>query len=114
MDVLLTDLTLSIEQLPRDLAKNVDHYHIGKLHAITLLQSLSTSAYQRRRCIDIKSKYKDTSYLSNLDSKEFLCERHQLLLAFSSGSVNIEFRGQTTRSFLYAIAVTAEMIDFLR
>ena len=62
----------------------------------------------------LKLLYKDSSYLSSLDSKAFLAERNTLVLSFICGAAQIQIAEQSNTTFLYAIAVTVEMIYLLR
>jgi len=64
--------------------------------------------------LSLRLKYKDTNYLCSLNSKQFIKERNKLLLEFICGAINIEFEQQSSPSFLYAIAVTIEMVYFLK
>ena len=49
-----------------------------------------------------------------LDTKEYLAERNQMVLQFLNGCCNINYEDQTNTATLFAIAVTVEMIYFIR
>ena len=112
LDVLLTEIVSLVSNLPIDIVKQVNQEKIENLLYHIALKFISKDVYEDG--ISLKSKYKDTSYLSTLESKDFLQERNKLLMAFICGSSNIEFENQTTAPFLYAMAVAVEMIYFLR
>ena len=62
----------------------------------------------------MKGLYKDDKFLTNLDSLKYLGDRNQLLLSFIDGCSNLFYQKQTNATTLYAVAVTVEMIYFLR
>ena len=49
-----------------------------------------------------------------LDTKEYLAERNQMVLQFLNGCCNTNYEDQTNTATLFAIAVTVEMIYFIR
>ena len=50
---------------------------------------------------EIRLEIRDTGYVSELNSKDFIRQRNQLLVMFICAALNIEFEEQTTQSFLF-------------
>ena len=62
----------------------------------------------------IQNKYKDSEYLSALNSKQFIKERNQLVVSFICACANIRIEDQKNENFIYAVAVAVEMKYYLR
>ena len=112
LDQLLTDTISLLQDFPDNLSGDVNHEKLENV--LNLIASKFLMEKIREDGVSLKSKYKDTTYLKTLNSKEFVRDRNRLLLSFICGAVDINFEEQTNRSFLYAIAVTIEMMYFLR
>ena len=64
--------------------------------------------------LELRSHYKDMEFLAELDSGKFLKDRNQLLLSFINGCCNLEYEMQSKSIMSFSIAVTLEMIYFIR
>ena len=63
---------------------------------------------------NVGAMYKNHKALANLDSRQYLNDRNQLLLSFLNGCVNFDYQVQDNPTTLYAVAVAVEMIYYLR
>ena len=82
-----------------------------------LLQVIGSKCVQKKVFNDgktIQNKYKDSEYLSTLNSKQFIKERNQLVISFICACANIRIEDQINENFIYAVAVALEMIYYLR
>ena len=82
-----------------------------------LLQVVGSKCVQKKVFNDgktIQNKYKDSEYLSTLNSKQFIKERNQLVVSFICACANIQIEDQKNKNFIYAVAVAVEIIYYLR
>ena len=100
--------------LPKSDLKEIDKTNINNLLYAISSKFIAEDIYYDG--LSIKSNYRETSYLSQLDSKQFLKERNEHLLSFICGAANIDIdvTQQKNTTFLFAVATTVEMMYFLR
>ena len=101
-----------VEGISIEDAQNVNPEKLKRLLNLIGMKFVQNNIYEDG--LTLRSKYRDTEYLSSLNSNKFILEINQLLLSFICGAVDLDFEKQTHPSFLYAIAVTVEMVYFLR
>ena len=98
-------------------SSNVERETTYRLLLTTLLQLIGEKFIQEdiyHDGLSIKASYKDTDFLSSLDSKSYLDDRKQLILGFINGSCSIKYKDQIQKLTLFAISVAVEMIYFIR
>ena len=87
--------------------KNVD-----KTSLATLLEMIASKFIENdilQDGLSLKSCYKDSEYLSSLDSKKYLLERNQLLLAFINGCCKIKYQIQEQSLILFSVSIALEL-----
>ena len=96
----------------RDDVKKVDESNIGLLLRAIRSKFINSKIYED--FLSLKGYYKDENYLKNRNTKKYLEERDQLILEFLSGCCNVDYKEQSNNIMLFTIAVTIEMIYFIR
>ena len=95
----------------RDDVKKVDESNIGLLPKAIGSKFINSKIYKDG--LSLKGYYKDENYLKNINTKNYLEERDQLILEFLSGCCNVDYKEQSNNIMLFTIAVTIEMIYFI-
>ena len=90
---------------------------VDKSALAKLLQLVARSFIQKDIFTDgmsLRAEYKNVDYLATLDSMDFLRQRNILLTSFLNGCINYNYQKLTNKTLLYAIAVSIEMVYYLR
>ena len=110
-DVILT-LIDTIKDVP-----DKDLILVDKQNIATLLLVIGEKFVQKdiyNDGITLVNRYKDTVFLSDLDSKSYLNQRNQLVLSFIDGCCDIKYRQQTNNCLMFALSILIEMFYYIR
>ena len=112
MNELIGKLTDVIEKSKPEEISNVDQ---GKLQCLLhLIGSKFIQSDVYTDGLQVATIHKDPGQLANLDSKNYISDRNQLLISFINGTVNFNIEDQHNTVILFAFAVALEMIYYLR
>ena len=102
----------SISSLTHDDIECIDKKKLGIL--LKMISRTFVEGDIRNDGLNISSLYKNTAFLSTMNSKSFLQNRNQLLLDFITGAINFDYTKQDNSLVLYSLAVVVETVYLLR